>query len=465
MYSLDDKLTEVIEVIGQYKLEGEITPQGSKNGALPLIAASIIFDYPIKIHNVPFIEDVNILLEILKYINCKVDFNENTLSIDPRSINRYDIPWDLASKLRASFDLLGPIVFKFSKARIPFPGGCLIGNRKVDMHLYSAKQLGFEVELNKGDVLVHNFNKTKVNKVINFWIPSVGATKNIVFLASFVANLINDEIIINNIAVEPEIIKLFEFLISNGFNLEYCIEKRYLKVKPFKMVNFSNFIEHNIPDRIEAGTYILASLATKGKIFIQDSTSYFNHSKKYFKVSSMLSSLIEVLKYVGFKIEVYNDGIYAEYNEANNIKPINVETGFFPEFPTDLQPQIVALAISLNSVSTVKEKVFDDRFIYVNELRRLGADIDIIDNKIAIIKGGNKLSGANVIATDIRGGAAILIAALIAENTSTISNIYQLKRGYENLIHKLSTLKAKVKLKKLNKDSIQEKAIIPNVKD
>ncbi len=448
MYNIDD--SEIIEVVGQEKLEGELIPQGSKNGALPLIAASIAFDYPIKLYNIPNIEDVNILISILKYINCQVDFNKNELLINPRKIDKYEIPWELASKMRASFDLLGPIVFRFSKARIPFPGGCLIGNRKVDIHLYAAKQLGFEVELTKGDVFVHNFNKSKVNKVINFWIPSVGATKNTVFLAAFVANIINDEILINNIAVEPEVIKLFDFLLNNGFNIEYSINKKYLKVKPFKIKNYTFYEDYNILDRIETGTYILAALATKGKIFIKEDS----YSKEYFKLSLMLDSLLSILKQVGFNIEYYNDGIYCAY-ENTKLQPIDIETGYYPDFPTDLQPQLVSLALSINSVSTIKEKIFDDRFIYVNELRRLGADIDILDNKIAMVKGGNELSGAKVIATDIRGGAAILIATLFANNTSIISNVYQLKRGYENLIDKFNNLKANIKLKS-NKEKIYE---------
>ena len=455
MYSIDDN--EVIEIVGKEKLEGELTPQGSKNGALPLIAASIVFDYPVKLYNIPNIEDVNILLGILKYINCKIKFENNELSIDCSNLDKYEIPWELACRMRASFDLLGPIVFKFSKARIPFPGGCLIGNRKVDIHLYAAKQLGFEVEINKGDVFISNFNKSKINKVINFWIPSVGATKNVVFLAAFAANIINDEILVNNIAVEPEVIKLFDFLISNGFNLEYSIDKKYLKIKPFKFKNYNYYEDFNILDRIEAGTYILAALATKGKIFIKEN-SYF---KDYFKLYSTLSSLLNVLKQIGFRVEIYNDGIYCGYEGDNlklggDLKSIDIETGYYPEFPTDLQPQIVALALAINGISTIKEKVFDDRFIYVNELRRLGADIDVIDNKIAIVKGGRELSGAKVIATDIRGGAAILIASLIANNTSIISNIYQIKRGYENLINKFSNLKAKIKLRSNKEEEVYE---------
>ncbi len=452
MYSIDDN--EIIEVIGQKRLEGELIPQGSKNGALPLIAASIALNYPIKLFNIPNIEDVNILISILKHINCQVDFKDNELLIDPRKIDKYEIPWELASKMRASFDLLGPIVFKFSKARIPFPGGCLIGNRKVDIHLYAAKQLGFDVEITKGDVFVHNFDKSKVSKTINFWIPSVGATKNVVFLAAFVSNIINEEILINNIATEPEIIKLFDFLLNNGFNLEYSITKKYLKVKPFKIKNYNFYEDYNILDRIEAGTYILAALATKGKIFIKENTFPKESLKDYFKLSSMLNSLLNILKQIGFNIEFHNDGIYCSY-ENTQINPIDIETGYYPDFPTDLQPQLVSLALSINGVSTIKEKVFDDRFIYVNELRRLGADIDIVDNRIAIVKGGNELSGAKVVATDIRGGAAILIATLFAYNTSIISNVYQLKRGYENLINKFNNLKANIKIKS-NKEKVYE---------
>ncbi|MEN3015442.1 MAG: UDP-N-acetylglucosamine 1-carboxyvinyltransferase [bacterium] len=417
-------------------LRGYFSPQGSKNGALPLIACSIILNNVTKIRNVPNIEDIHTMLKILEGIGCKYDYNGWELTIDSRSANRYEISWELASKMRASFDLLGALVYRFEKAIIPFPGGCLIGNRKIDMHLWITKQLGFNVDIDSGNVIVKDFDPHNVNPEINFWIPSVGATKNSTFLGLFVSNQIQKTISFYNVAIEPEITYLWDFLKMNGFKIEYFTEQRCLKIHPSKPNPENLVIVDNIPDRIEAGTFAIATCTTRGHIIIQD-----NNNPNY-SVKTMLSKLWDVLSSIGIKIKFYSDQI--EIDSDVELSSFEVSTDVYPNFPTDLQPQIVALATSINGISVVRENLFDDRFVYTGELLRLGADIDVVNNKFAIIRGGKTLKGAPVKATDIRGGAAIITACLIAHGKSIITNTYQIYRGYENITQKLYSLGANI---------------------
>lgn len=421
---------------GPNVLRGHFTPQGSKNGALPLLAASIIFDSVIKINNVPYIEDIKTMISILQNLGISCKFVNNSIIVDSRDIKSFEIDWELASKMRASFDLLGSLVFRCSKAVVPFPGGCLIGNRKVDMHLWITKQLGFDVQIESGNVVVNDFDENHVNEEIKFWIPSVGATKNATFLGMFVSNSTNKTVIFHNVAIEPEITYLWDFLIQNGANIYYDEEKRVLKIGPSKLVHSSVITVDNIPDRIEAGTYAIAACATRGNIWIED-----NFDKKY-SVKNMLSKLWEVLKEIGVDISCLHDGI-----EVKIVKPLSsfeISTDIYPGFPTDLQPQMVSLALSVDGVSVVRENLFDDRFVYVGELLRLGADINVVGNKVATVYGGKNLKGAPVRATDIRGGAAILIACLMSEGQSVVSDVYQIERGYESIVEKMSKLGARV---------------------
>lgn len=418
-------------------LEGEFYPQGSKNGALPLMASSIIFDNIIKINNVPNIIDINIMISILENLGCKCQYLNGNLIIDSRDVKNYQISWELASKMRASFDLLGTLIYRFGKAIIPFPGGCLIGNRKVDMHIWMTKQLGFNVKIEDGNVVVDNFNPKLVNNEINFWIPSVGATKNATFLGLFVAKQTKQKIIFKNIAIEPEITYLWDFLKQNGFNIFYDNQERILEILPSNSNTNQIINVDNILDRIEAGTFAIATCATRGKIYIKD-----NNHKEY-SLKSMLSKLWSILSSIGVNIEFHSDSIEIESNKK--LLSFEVSTNVYPDFPTDLQPQMVSLASSIEGMSVITENLFDDRFIYVGELLRLGADINVVNNKHAIVNGGKKLKGAPVKATDIRGGAAILIATLLSEGKSTITNTYQIFRGYENIVDKFYRLGANIK--------------------
>ena len=429
---------ERIIVEGPAVIKGQIHPQGSKNTALPLLSASIIFDTIIKIKNIPNIIDIQTMLSILQELGANFNYIENTLIIDSRQINKHEISWQLASKMRASFDLLGSLVYRFSKAVVPFPGGCLIGNRKVDMHLWIAQNLGFQVEIESGNVKVDNFNPKKVNTEITFWIPSVGATKNATFLGLFVTQQIKKEIIFHNIAIEPEITFLWDLLKDIGFKINYDTSKRIIKISPSKLNTKSVINIENIPDRIEAGTFAIAAVATKGNLTIIDPQS---NNPKY-SLKNMLQSLWENLEKIGVDIKFQNNTINIKTNKK--LKTFEISTDVYPNFPTDLQPQMTTLATTINGISVIKENLFDDRFIYVGELLRLGADINVINNKMAIVKGGKKLKGAPVKATDIRGGASILIATLVSQGKSYITNTYQINRGYEKIVDKLKNLSVKI---------------------
>ncbi|MCX7972501.1 MAG: UDP-N-acetylglucosamine 1-carboxyvinyltransferase [bacterium] len=421
---------------GPNSLRGEFIPQGSKNGALPILASCIIFDTLVKINNVPDIQDIHTMKSILEGVGCKCEYVNNSLIVDSRPIKSYQISWELASKMRASFDLLGSLVYRFGKAIVPFPGGCLIGNRKVDMHLWISKQLGFNVKIDSGNVIVEDFNPKNVNTEISFWLPSVGATKNATFLGLFVAKETRKKIIFHNVAIEPEITYLWDFLSYNGLKLSYNLDKRILEIFPSEPKFSSLIMVDNIYDRIEAGTFAIAACATRGNIIIKD-----NDQEKY-SLKFTLSRLWELLSSIGVEIGFGSD--YIELKAKNRLKSFEVSTDVYPSFPTDLQPQAVSLATSIEGISVIVESIFDDRFVYVGELLRLGADINVVNNKFAIVNGGKKLNGAPVKATDIRGGAAILIATLTAEGKSILTNTYQIYRGYEKIVEKLSKLGANI---------------------
>ncbi|MCS6956193.1 MAG: UDP-N-acetylglucosamine 1-carboxyvinyltransferase, partial [Candidatus Calescibacterium sp.] len=295
---------------------------------------------------------------------------------------------------------------------------------------------GFEVKIDSGNVIISDFNPKHTNEEIPFWIPSVGVTKNATFLGLFVSKETKKKIVFHNIAIEPEITNLWDFLAKNGVNLSYDINKRILQIFPSNPQFDSLINVDNIYDRIEAGTFAIATCTTKGNILIKD-----NDDPNY-SLKTMLSKLWELLISIGAEIKF--DKEYIELKSHKPLSSFEISTDVYPNFPTDLQPQMVSLATSIEGMSVVKENLFDDRFVYVGELLRLGADINVVNNKFAIINGGKILKGAPLKATDIRGGAAILIAALTAQGTSIITNTFQIYRGYEKVVEKLSKLGANI---------------------
>ncbi len=418
----------VLRIRGGKVLRGTIRPQGSKNGALPLIAASAMIGMPAKISNVVPIRDIRIMLDIFVELGGKAhfDLDSEVLKLDSSELNSYEVPWELAKQIHASFDYLGALIFRFGKARVPLPGGCILGYRGVDFHLEGLNKLGAKVKLEHGIVEVN----ADILEGGHYFIKrsSVGATKNLIMAALRAKS----ETVLANPAREPEVDLLIEFLNRAGADIRR-LENGNILIKPLNPDRIESVEITNYPDRIEAGTYILACLATGGSLKVID------------VIPEHLESLNSVLESIG--VHVYRDEHTLYYELTSNLRPVNVVTAPYPGFPTDLQPPLVSFLLTVPGTSRVKETIFDNRFAYVPELLRLGAKLDLIDNHNLLIYGGEtKLEGAPVQAPDIRAGAALVIAGLIAENTTTVENYVNLDRGYWKIDRKLKQLGADIQL-------------------
>ncbi|MCM8817889.1 MAG: UDP-N-acetylglucosamine 1-carboxyvinyltransferase [Candidatus Omnitrophica bacterium] len=409
---------------GGKKLEGEVQISGSKNAALPIIAASIMGEGKTILHNVPNLKDVQTMIKILNYMGAKTEFKNGVLEIDPSGIYQFTAPYEFVSTMRGSICLLGPLLAKYKTARFSMPGGCVIGPRPIDLHIKGFKKLGINIENEEG-YIVGKADKIKGNIIFlggNFG-SSVLATANIMCAAT----LAEGETIIEFSSCEPEIVALANFLKKMGGRI-YGEGSHLIRIEGVKKLKG---VEYNIiPDRIEAGTYILAGYMTKSKIKIKG--VIYQH----------LLSLFDKLEEAGLEIS-YNDE-YVETIPKERWKALEITTLPFPGFPTDLQAQMMSFLTLADGISLITEKVFPERFIHVGELNRLGADITL-DGSKAIIKGVNSLRGTKVMASDLRASAALVLAGLVAEGTTEISRIYHLDRGYENLENKLSILGAKIK--------------------
>ncbi|GIW22112.1 MAG: UDP-N-acetylglucosamine 1-carboxyvinyltransferase [Candidatus Sericytochromatia bacterium] len=417
-------MTEKLIIKGGNPLKGEVNISGAKNSALVVLAASILSKDDVVIKNVPDLTDVNTIIELLNYFGSKIERkSKGEFVINSRFINKNTAPYELVSKMRASFFTLGALLARFGEAQIPLPGGCAIGSRPVDIHLKGLKALGAEVSIEHGMTIV-KANKLIGNKIyLDF--PSVGATENIIMAAC----LAEGTTIIENCAKEPEVVDLANFLNSMGAKI-HGAGSATITIDGVKKLHST---EHNvIPDRIEAGTFMLAAGATKGKIVVH------NALEKH--LESLISKMIEA----GVKINIIDDKTI-EVDATNTIiKPVDVRTLPYPGFFTDLQSQMVAFLSLAKGTSIVYETVFENRFMYVDELNRMGADIKTESN-LAIIKGVPSLSGAPVKATDLRAAAALAIAGFSAEGETTITELQYLDRGYENFEEKCKKLGADIK--------------------
>jgi len=410
---------------GGKKLKGSVRVSGSKNAALPIISAAILGSGKTIIHNIPNVRDIRTLVKILEYIGANVKFNNNTIEIDPSGINRFTAPYDFVSTMRGSICLLGPLLAKYREAKFSMPGGCVIGTRPIDLHIKGLKKLGVDITVEEG-YIVGKAKKLKGTTVFlggNFG-SSVLATANVMSAAA----LAEGETIIEFASCEPEIVDLAQFLKKMGAKIygegSHCI--RIEGVKKLKGVEYSI-----IPDRIEAGTYVLAGCITSSAITIENF------------IPLHLFSFLDKIEESGIPFKTGNDFLKIN-NITNRWKPVDIVTLPYPGFPTDLQAQMTAFLTLADGISTVTEKVFPERFIHIGELNRLGANITL-DGPKAIIKGVNKLIGAKTMASDLRASAAIVLAALAAEGETEVSRIYHLDRGYENFEEKLSSLGAKIR--------------------
>ena len=402
---------------GGKPLIGEVSISGAKNAVLPIMAASIIKPARYIIKNVPNLKDTRTMLTIIESTGAKVNFESNTLSIDSRGCHKPIAPYDLVKTMRASFYMLGPFMSRFDKAIVSLPGGCAWGPRPVDFHIKALEKMGAKINLKDGNIICDGKLK---GALIKFEKKSVGATGNTLMAASQA----NGPTKILNAAREPEIVDLCNFLKLLKVEIE-GIGTSSLTIYPNKD-KVSNIEYEVIPDRIEAGTFMIAALITKGDITIK-------------KINvGHLESVSEKIKEAGGHITIVDDStIRIQY--SGKVNSANIETAEYPGYPTDLQAQWMALMAVADGESSVKENIYKDRFTHISELIRLGADI-VFNGSEALIKGKEKLVAAPVMSTDIRASASLILAALSAKGKSNISRIYHIDRGYENIEFKIKSL-------------------------
>ncbi len=407
---------------GGHRLSGEVTISGAKNAVVAILPATILADGPCVIENIPNISDVDIIIQILNEMGADVQvINKSTLRIDTRNIKIPEVPYERAKHMRASYYFLGALLGKFNRARVALPGGCDFGVRPIDQHLKGFKSLGANYMLEYGMIDVSAQKLTGSH--VYFDVVSVGATMNVMLAAVKAQGLT----IIENAAKEPHIVDLANFLNSMGAN----IMGAGTDVIKIRGVDILHGVEYSIiPDQIEAGTYMVAAAATHGDVLVKN------------VIPKHLESITSKLDKIGLEVTEYDDSIRVKY--VGKLLRTNVKTRPHPGFPTDMQPQIAVLLCLAQGTSIVTEGVWDNRFKYVDELRRMGADISV-DGHVAIVEGISGFIGAPVKAVDLRAGAAMIIAALAASGTTEIENIYHVERGYEHIEEKLRALGAHIK--------------------
>ena len=413
------------KINGPSKIRGEVSISGSKNGALPILAATLLFDKNVTIKNLPRVKDIDTMLNLLKSLGKKITFknNKKIALISKGKKNNFFAPYSLVKTMRAGILVLGPLLAKNKKAKVSSPGGCSIGVRPIDIHLKAISKLGVKIQIKRGydnataqEGLVGS--EIRISKI------SVGATENLILAAC----LANGTTTIKNCAIEPEIKDLTNFLKTAGAKIKW-IGKRTLKIEGVKTLKSINYSIMN--DRIEAGTFCVAACLNGGNLKIK------NFEPK------IINTEINLLKKIGAKINTTKNTI--EIKGPKNIRCLELlKTGEYPNFPTDLQAQILVLLTKANGKSTIEENIFENRFMHVPELKRLGAKINIKGNK-AIIEGTNNLDGAELMSSDLRASVALVLAAFISRGTSIINRVYHLDRGYEKIENKLKKIGVKIK--------------------
>ncbi len=409
---------------GKNEISGSIKISGSKNATLPILAASILAKN-ITLNNAPFVKDIFTMIELLRFIGIDIKIESKKKNIKlinkKKSINTL-APYKLVKTMRAGVLVLGPLLTKYKKAKVSLPGGCAIGTRPVNLHLFALKKLGADIKIKDGYIIA-DAKDGLIGTKIKFPSISVGATEN-ALLAAFGAR---GKTILNNCAIEPEVLDLVSFLKKLGCKIH--IEGRKIIVEGIKKIK--NKIKHKVIfDRIEAGTYLVAGALIGKKVVIN------NIYSKIFKTE------IDLLKNMGVRIHTQKNSITVL--KSKKLKKINISTKPYPGFPTDLQAQFMVLMTQANGLSKIKENIFENRFMHVPELKRMGAKIEI-KNKTAYVFGPTKLTGAEVMATDLRASVSLVLAGLIADNRTIVNRIYHLDRGYEFLESKLKKCKAKIK--------------------
>ena len=410
-----------LEIEGTNHLSGNVTISGAKNAALPLIVSSILAKNEVKINNVPNVADIKTLISLLENLGAKVNFQNNSALLNTNTLNQTIAKYDIVRKMRASILTLGPLLARFGHCEVSLPGGCAIGQRPIDLHLLALEKMGANIQIKQGYVVASG--NLKGNEIL-FDKITVTGSENIIMAAA----LAKGKTKLLNVAKEPEVVQLCEVLKDAGLEIKgigtdeleiYGSDGELLEFKEFSV----------IPDRIEAGTYLCAGAITNSKITLDNVNA------------THLSAVLAKLHQMGFETLITEDSI--TLLPAKEIKPVEIMTSEYPGFPTDMQAQFMALALKANGTSIIDERLFENRFMHVSELLRMGADIKL-NGHIATIVGGKELNAADVMATDLRASSALILAALAAKGTSKVHRIYHLDRGYENLEEKFKDLGVKI---------------------
>jgi len=404
------------------QLKGKVKISGAKNAVLPAIAACLLTREKVRLKNVPLVKDVFTILTLMKELGASYQLKKNSLSIQVKDFRSAEASYELVRAMRASILVLGPLLARFGRAVVALPGGCAIGSRPIDLHIHGLEKLGASINLEHGYIKAEA--KSLNGTVIEFEKKTVGGTENLLMAAA----LAKGETILKKCALEPEVINLCELLIKMGARIDGAGEET-IRIKGVKELGGAS---HDIiPDRIEAGTFLVAGALTRGKIIL-------THTRP-----DHLAVIIEKLRYSGTTIEKLNNHSLRVIG-SENIKPQDITTSPYPGFPTDMQAQFIVLMTQASGTSIITETIFDRRFSHINELLRLGANIEVYGDK-AVVKGKTPLSGAETIATDLRASASLVLAGLIAKGETIVNDVEHLDRGYERIEEKLKSLGARIK--------------------
>ena len=411
-----------LEVFGANKLKGQIKISGSKNASLPILAATLLSKKKLLLKNLPRVKDIETMVSLLQSLGSKIKFNQNNLVIDNIKQTKSFASYSLVKTMRAGILVLGPLLAKFGKAKVSLPGGCAIGTRPVDIHLNALSSLGVKYKIVQGYVHA-TAPKGLIGNKIRFPKISVGATENLIIAASFAKGITD----LSNCAIEPEIKDLVNFLKKMGCNIKW-VGKRSIKIEGVTEVKETSYSV--MFDRIEAGTYLVAAAVTEGNLKIKNI------------IPKIIQTEINTLKKIGAKIKTTKDEVHIVGNKK--VKSMNIKTAPYPGFPTDLQAQMMVLLCKANKQSIIKEDIFENRFMHVAELNRMGAKISTNGNK-AKVSGNINFEAAELMATDLRASVSLILAALTTKGKSVINRIYHLDRGYENIEKKLKKVGAKIR--------------------
>jgi UDP-N-acetylglucosamine 1-carboxyvinyltransferase len=417
---------DYLQIRGGQQLKGDIIIDGAKNAALPLIASVILSDREVTIKNLPLVSDIYTMVQLLEKLGatCNIDEDSKSVSIDATTINHTIAQYDIVRKMRASVLVLGPLLTRFGYCEVSLPGGCAIGQRPIDLHIKALESLGAKIEIKKGYV-VASVKDGLSGGIISFDKITVGGTENAIMAASMATGQTK----IINAAKEPEIVQLCEVIQNSGVQIDGIgSSELIIHGSGGRLLDMKNFSV--IPDRIEAGTYLCAGAITNSEITLRNIEPLH------------LEALLIKFQEMGFTYDSAINSITIK--PTTSLNAVNIVTTEYPGFPTDMQAQFMALSLIINSTTTIEERLFENRFMHVSELIRMGADISL-NAHTATIRGGARLNGADVMATDLRASSALVLAALVADGVTNIHRIYHLDRGYVKLHKKLQKLGADIK--------------------